>query len=441
MPSQPRETLERFFDAYLTQRDLEKSLSFLTEDVYSLGTGEHEIAADKQALAVLMREEFHESSEPVKYELLNYREKSLTPDVCASFCLVDLDTSDGAGGRLQFQTRLTVGFVRRDGDWKIGSIHMSAPSIHQPEREFLPLNYGRQDVVHMQESSQKKLLKLMSDVIPGGIMGGYMEDGFPLYVINDELLGYMGYTYRELMEDTGGKMAKIIHPDDLPLVEKQVWSGFRGPGEYQVQYRIRRKNGTYLWVYDKGRFITTEDGRAAMISIIMDISTSIELQKRLTKEATVDALTHLLNRREAVRRLEMDDGKGALMLIDIDDFKQLNDHLGHQVGDSVLVELGKILKENVRENDVAVRFGGDEFLVYLSHTDSESIARHKAELFCQLFARRTSQLYGKLGPTLSIGVVCSSEKMPFETWYARVDRAMYTAKRSGKSRVHVDVIK
>ena len=48
----------------------------------------------------------------------------------------------------------------------------------------------------------------MSDVIPGGIMGGYMEDGFPLYVINDELLGYMGYTYRELMEDTGGKMAK-----------------------------------------------------------------------------------------------------------------------------------------------------------------------------------------------------------------------------------------
>ena len=62
MPSQPRETLERFFDAYLTQRDLEKSLSFLTEDVYSLGTGEHEIAADKQALAVLMREEFHKSS-------------------------------------------------------------------------------------------------------------------------------------------------------------------------------------------------------------------------------------------------------------------------------------------------------------------------------------------------------------------------------------------
>ena len=105
------------------------------------------------------------------------------------------------------------------------------------------------------------------------------------------------------------------------------------------------------------------------------------------------------------------------------------------------MELGKILKENVRENDVAARFGGDEFLVYLSHTDSESIARHKAELFCQLFARRTSQLYGKLGPTLSIGVVCSSEKMPFETWYARVDRAMYTAKRSGKSRVHVDVIK
>ena len=90
---------------------------------------------------------------------------------------------------------------------------------------------------------------------------------------------------------------------------------------------------------------------------------------------------------------------------------------------------------------IHICFGGDEFLVYLSHTDSESIARHKAELFCQLFARRTSQLYGKLGPTLSIGVVCSSEKMPFETWYARVDRAMYTAKRSGKSRVHVDVIK
>ena len=440
MPDGVRDTLERFFTAYMTKRNLEEALSFLTDDIYSLGTGEHELASNKQALALLMREEFEENPEPVHFQLLNYQEKAPREDVREIFCFVDVKAVEH-DNPLCFQTRLSGCVLREDGQWKISSLHMSSPSIGQQDREFLPLNYGRQNVVHMQESSQKKLLKLMSDVIPGGIMGGYMEDGFPLYVINDELLGYMGYTYEELMNDTGGMMARIIHPDDLSMVEKRVWDGFQNGGEYQVQYRMRRKNGTYLWVYDKGRFITAEDGRPAMISIIMDISKSIELQRRLTQEATLDALTHLLNRREATRRLEMADGKGALMLIDIDDFKRLNDHLGHQEGDNVLMALGRILKENIREDDIAARFGGDEFLVYLSHTDSEEVARNKAELFCQLFAQRTGQLYGRLGPTLSIGVVCSSEKLPFDEWYGRVDQAMYRAKREGKSRVFMDVQK
>ena len=216
--------------------------------------------------------------------------------------------------------------------------------------------------------------------------------------------------------------------------------GSAARGEYQVQYRMRRKNGTYLWVYDKGALSPPRTVAPPMISIIMDISTSIELQKRLTKEATVDALTHLLNRREAVRRLEMDDGKGALMLIDIDDFKQLNDHLGHQVGDSVLVELGKILKENVRENDVAARFGGDEFLVYLSHTVRSPLRGTRRN--CSASCLPDQPTVWQAGPDAEHRRCLQQRKNAFRN-VVRAGRPRHVHSQAQRKRaaVHVDVIK
>src|SRR5699024_6410370 len=125
----------------------------------------------------------------------------------------------------------------------------------------------------------------------------------PLYIINDTMLNYLGYTYDELIEATGEEMQKIIAPEDWERVEKAVYEGIKKRGEYDVQYRVVRKDGTRLWVNDRGREIITEDGRKAMLSIMLDISKDIRLRETLRREAMEDFLTGILNRKGAMERL------------------------------------------------------------------------------------------------------------------------------------------
>ena len=130
-----------------------------------------------------------------------------------------------------------------------------------------------------------------------------MEKGFPLYIINGTMLDYLGYTYDELVEATGEEMQKVIAPEDWDRVERTIYDSIEKTGEYDVQYRVVRKDGTRLWVDDKGRSITTEDGRKAMVSVMLDINDGVRLQERLKKEVLEDPLTGIYNRKGALTRI------------------------------------------------------------------------------------------------------------------------------------------
>ena len=86
----------------------------------------------------------------------------------------------------------------------------------------------------------------MLSMLPGGIMGGYLEEGFPLYIINDTMLEYLGYTYEELIAETDEKMQRIIAPEDWDRVQKTIYDSIRKTGGYDVQYRVIRKDGTRM---------------------------------------------------------------------------------------------------------------------------------------------------------------------------------------------------
>jgi diguanylate cyclase (GGDEF)-like protein len=153
-----------------------------------------------------------------------------------------------------------------------------------------------------------------------------------------------------------------------------------------------------------------------------------------------DGMTGLYNHSSCYELLELEFrshrryGAGiALILLDIDDFKLVNDHHGHQEGDRILVELAKTLTEEVRDSDICCRFGGEEFVAILPFTSSPSEASEIAE---RIREKATTLMCGGKPITISAGVaVCDKSTRSPQELMERADRCLYRAKRNGKNRV------
>jgi diguanylate cyclase len=190
-------------------------------------------------------------------------------------------------------------------------------------------------------------------------------------------------------------------------------------------------------------------GRSQYVGARMrESSDKIELLERnlasALREATMDGLTGVANRKSfdgALRRLAgdaMNSGDDlALLMIDIDHFKNVNDTWGHQVGDSVLCHLSTTLQQSVRGQDVVARYGGEEFAIILPHTDLHS-AMAVGENIRAALARTSvrKDITPPMNPlTISVGVSCYEPGDSLADWVGRTDAALYRAKREGRDRV------
>ena len=116
------------------------------------------------------------------------------------------------------------------------------------------------------------------------MLGTYFEPGFPLYYVNDRMLDCLGYTYEEFSQDSQGMVGNCIHPQDRERVYGVVRDAFGKVRDYGVRYRIRKKNGRYIHVYETGNFAQAEDGRDICLSVVRDISAEVEAEERLKQE-------------------------------------------------------------------------------------------------------------------------------------------------------------
>lgn len=426
-----RKLIEEFLQYYMTERSLEGTLSLISEQTISIGTGEHEIAKNKEELCQLLEAEFTEMPMALPYQITDYKEVMIQESVCNYYVgfRVWLKQEDH---EIQMKLRFTCTAVKEKEQWRFVCFHMSTPAQDQEKDMFFPLHYGTQTIGQMTIDSGKTLIDLMTEAIPGGIVGSYLQEGLPLYTINDKILDILGYTYEELITHTGEKMINIVYADDRKRVEESIMHQLNEKGEYEVEYRAMGNGNRIIWVHDIGKKIITEAGRDALISVLTDITERIEREKRLIDEAEHDFLTNLYNRKKARSLLKEEFSKrkkGTLFICDIDNFKRVNDTMGHVTGDDVLKKLAFIIKKHTYASCVTARLGGDEYIVFFPEYIETAKAINTMRSIQDEFAEYMRELAPELAVSLSAGGASREGSEEVKVMYKKADTALYLAKK------------
>ena len=259
-----------------------------------------------------------------------------------------------------------------------------------------------------------------------------------------------GYTPDEFAASLALWMDRI-HPDDRQRVIVRFDHALRDRGDihWSDDYRFMRKDGSVAHVHDRAHILRDDHGKALrVVGAVVDVSERHASDERIRYLAFHDTLTHLPNRAFLTERLEAalaatrrDPRRKALLLIDLDNFKTLNETLGHAVGDRLLQQMAIRLSAGLAVDVLAARFGGDEFGVLLEDLSADkeqacAQAKHEAERVNHLL-NQPVQLDGNwlhLGASIGI-TVFSNDAMDAGELLRRADLAMYRAKAAGRGTV------
>ncbi|WP_411562433.1 GGDEF domain-containing protein [Pseudomonas shirazensis] len=235
-----------------------------------------------------------------------------------------------------------------------------------------------------------------------------------------------------------------IYPDDLEYAERSLAQVLLQGAVEDREYRIINAAGEIRWLSDKCYINQQQDGdRVIVVGIAEDITEKKQLEGELQRLATTDVLTQSSNRRhffecanQAFTAAREDGTPLSFLLLDIDDFKLINDTYGHQQGDQVLQHIADSGKAVLRRGDVFGRIGGEEFAAVFPGCEAK-VAEQIAERL-QREIQRLSFSHGqeRFGVTISQGLTSlRDDDLSLDSLFARADAAMYQAKRLGKNQI------
>ena len=236
----------------------------------------------------------------------------------------------------------------------------------------------------------------------------------------------------------------MVHPEDRERMQSEDEQTGE-PGEvFTTEYRVVRRDGRTVWVRNESVMIEEEAGESCYWQgFMLDITERKRAEERLHHQATHDLLTDLPNRRLFVYRLKQAlrptsrrsrHKKAAVVFMDLDGFKLVNDSLGHEIGDRLLVAVGERLRACLRSEDTLARFGGDEFAALVENVedpaDAVRVAERIIEAHRQPFVLLGQELFIKPSIGISLGEEARKASSP-EDLLRRADIAMYQAKKEG----------
>jgi diguanylate cyclase (GGDEF)-like protein/PAS domain S-box-containing protein len=295
-----------------------------------------------------------------------------------------------------------------------------------------------EQVLHESEQRWKLALESAGD----GVWDWNIQTG--VEVFSKRFVEMYGFNDGEL-ENLSAEFDKRTHPDDLAQLarDRQLHLDGKTP-TYVNEHRVQCKDGSWKWVLTRGMLISRDEaGRPLrMIGTHTDITSRKEAEALVWQQANFDSLTGLPNRRMLRDRLTQDIRKCrreglqlAIFFIDLDHFKEVNDTLGHDKGDQLLVQAAQRIQACVRQTDTVARMGGDEFTVVLSElTDAgrmERTVQAILDAMAAMFQLGSEQVF----VSASIGItVCPGDGNEVEILFKNADQALYVAKGAGRNR-------
>jgi diguanylate cyclase (GGDEF)-like protein/PAS domain S-box-containing protein len=270
----------------------------------------------------------------------------------------------------------------------------------------------------------------------------YLSDSLGLLLdVNPAGAKLLGASHETLL----GKLTiDFAHPDDREVCSRQFLRLVSGElPSYQLETRYVRADGQTIWVQlDVTALREPADPGLVVLAQVQDVSDRRRYEARLIELAEHDDLTGLLNRRAFQRELQRHIAHarrygpcGALLVIDLDNFKDINDTLGHKAGDDLLAHLAGRMSQRLRSSDVLARLGGDEFAVILPHASVEQALAVARSLVSALHAEPQLSPIGIQPVTMSVGLVAFDAEVSADQILIRADQAMYDAKRGGKASI------
>jgi diguanylate cyclase (GGDEF)-like protein/PAS domain S-box-containing protein len=239
----------------------------------------------------------------------------------------------------------------------------------------------------------------------------------------------------------GAGTTEMVHPEDLPLRRLMIDNLMEGHAA-QAELRFVHSDGHEIWVLIVPRLTLGPDGERLIVVQALDISERKTFEAKLQHHADRDVLTGLFSRRRFEEELQREVSRArrhrrpaALMLLDLDGFKAVNDAFGHAAGDALLVRISDALREVLRESDILARIGGDEFALILPDTSDEASDVVAEKLIRAVRAHGTFLLDGRRTVvTVSIGITSLNGRRGIDAAHmlSEADEAMYQAKAAGK---------
>jgi diguanylate cyclase (GGDEF)-like protein/PAS domain S-box-containing protein len=260
--------------------------------------------------------------------------------------------------------------------------------------------------------------------------------------VNGALCELVGYRNQDLI---GSDVSALCLPEDADEFRHLLSAIASGATSLlRIERRFRRADNQVIWVAVSVAPVTDEHGQVShMLSHYLDITDRKRVERELEDLADHDSLTGLLNRRgfdiELERHINLvsrSGPAGALLVLDLDHFKHVNDTWGHQAGDRMIAAIAECLRSGLRRSDVVARLGGDEFGIILPHATS-----HEAEVVAAKLIRAVRECVvdgmrpGELRTTASVGIALFDDATRRgQDILARADRSMYHAKDAGRDR-------
>ena len=297
------------------------------------------------------------------------------------------------------------------------------------------LDLFRKEAQRRRMENQLQLTAKVFDQGGEGIM--ITDDQVNIITVNRAFELITGYTQEEVVGKNPRFLSSDRHDRDF---YRAMWEAIHSGGFWQGEVWNRRKDGDIYPEYLSVSRVTDAEGRVTnYVGTFNDISESKASQEHIQRLAHYDSLTGLPNRvlladrvSLALSRMERSGGKLALVFLDLDRFKNVNDSLGHRIGDELLIQVAQRLKELLRDEDTVSRLGGDEFILVLPDVDEDGAGHVAGKVLKALSLPYRIEQY-ELAVTASMGIAMfPDDGTSYEALSMCADTAMYRAKQSGR---------